>query len=196
LLDEAAQDATLVRLELTDLWGIAGRLAVRLQAIGINTPLDLKRGDPWLIRERLGVVSLRLALELRGMPCLGLEQEIPDRKSIMASRSFGRPVTTLAEMREAVASYTARAAEKLRRQYLATAHLMVFIQTNRFKPDDAQHCASRAIHLPVATSDTGKLIGAARDGLGSIWRKNYRYKKAGSFCRPCYTMAWDQLLRV
>ena len=121
LLDEAAQEAALARIELTDLWGIAGRLAARLQAIGINTPLDLKRGDPRLIRERLGVVTMRLALELRGMPCLDLEREIPDRKSIMASRSFGRPVTTLAEMREAVASYTARAAEKLRRQHLATA---------------------------------------------------------------------------
>ena len=255
LLDEAAQDAALSRLELTDLWGVAGRLAVRLQAIGINTPLDLKRGDPRLIRERLGVVTLRLALELRGMPCLNLEQEIPNRKSIMASRSFGRPVTALAEMREAVASYTARAAEKLRRQNLATAHLMVFIQTNRFKPDDAQHCASRAVHLPVATSDTAKLIGAALVGLGSIWRNGYRYKKAGvilldlhrasavqeglfdkadsprrvvlmrtidrlnlrfgrdtvtfaaagirrpwqmsrKFLSPCYTTAWDELLRV
>jgi len=179
LLDEAVQDAALAGLELTDLWGVAGRLAMRLKAIGINTPLDLKRSDPRLIRERLGVVTLRLALELRGVPCLGLEQEIPDRKSIMSSRSFGRPVTTLAEMREAVASYTVRAAEKLRRQHLATADLMVFIQTNRFKPDDAQHCASRAVHLPVATSDTGKLIGAALAGLTSIWRKGYQYKKAG-----------------
>jgi DNA polymerase V len=179
LLDEAARDVALGRLELTDLWGIAGPLAARLKAIGINTPLDLKRGDPWLIRERLGVVTMRLALELRGVSCLGLEREIPDRKSIMASRSFGRLVTTLAELREAVASYTARAAEKLRRQHLATAHLMVFIETNRFKPDDAQHCASRAVHLPVATSDTGKLIGAALAGLGSIGRDGYRYKKAG-----------------
>ena len=66
LLDEQAQDAALARIELTDLWGVAGRLA----AIGIATPLDLKRGDPWLIRERLGVVTMRLALELRGVPCL------------------------------------------------------------------------------------------------------------------------------
>jgi DNA polymerase V len=113
-INEAAQDAALARLELTDLWGVAGRRAARLKAIGINTPLDLKHGDRRLIRERLGVVTMRLALELRGVPCLGLEREIPDRKSIMASRSFGRPITRLADLREAVASYTARAAEKLR----------------------------------------------------------------------------------
>jgi DNA polymerase V len=104
LLDEMAQNEALAHIELTDLWGVAGRLAARLKAIGINTPLDLKRGDPWLIRERLGVVTMRLALELRGMPCRDLALEIPDRKSIMASRSFGRPVTTLTELREAVAS--------------------------------------------------------------------------------------------
>jgi DNA polymerase V len=179
LLDEPAQDDALARIELTDLWGVAGRLAGRLAAIGIATPLDLKREDPWLIRERLGVVTMRLALELRGVPCLDLERDVPDRKSIMASRSFGRPVTKLAELREAVASYTARAAEKLRRQHLATAHLMVFVETNRFKPDEAQHCATRPVHLPVATSDSGKLIGAALARLASIWRDGYRYKKAG-----------------
>jgi DNA polymerase V len=97
----------------------------------------------------------------------------------MSSRSFGRPVTTLADMREAVASYTVRAAEKLRRQHLATAHVTVFIETNRFKPDEAQHCTSRSVHLPVATSDSGKLIGAAFAGLKSMWREGYRYKKAG-----------------
>ena len=168
LLDQAAQDDALAKIGLTDLWGVADRLAARLNAIGIYTPLDLKRGDPWLIRERLGVVTARLALELRGVGCLDLEHEIPDRKSIMASRSFGRPVTSLPELREAVASHTARAAEKLRRQNLAVAHLMVFIETNRFKPDEAQHYAARPVRLPVATSDSGKLVGAAFAGLAAI----------------------------
>jgi DNA polymerase V len=177
--DEAALDAALARIELTDLWGAAGRLAARLAAIGFNTPLDLKRGDPWLIRERLPVVTMRLALGLRGVPCLDLERDVPDRKSIMASRSFGRPVTRVAELREAVASYAARAAEKLCRQNLATANLMVFVETNRFKPDEAQHHAARTVHLPVATSDSGKLIGAVLAGLKSIGRGGYRYKKAG-----------------
>ena len=36
LLDEASQREALARLELTDLWGIAGRLAARLNAIGIT----------------------------------------------------------------------------------------------------------------------------------------------------------------
>jgi DNA polymerase V len=153
LLDEAAQDAALAHIELTDLWGIAGRLAERLKAIGINTPLDLKRGDPWLIRERLGVVTMRLALELRGVRCLHLEREIPERKSIMASRLFGRPITMQAELREAVASYTARAAEKLRRQHLATVHLTVFVE-NRMRRSIAQPGPSTCPSRPATAESS------------------------------------------
>ena len=41
---------------LTDLWGIARRLAARLSAIGITTPLELRDADHRLIRERFSVV--------------------------------------------------------------------------------------------------------------------------------------------
>ena len=179
LLDDSTQNEALSRLNLTDLWGIAGRLAAKLNLLGIMTPLDLKRADPLFLRDRLGVVTLRMAMELRGVACLDLERHTPDRKSIMASRSFGRAITSLPEMEEAVASYTARAAEKLRRQHLATAHVMAFIETNRFKPGDRQYFASRPVHLKVATSDSAKLITTALAGLHAIWRSGYRYKKAG-----------------
>src|SRR5688572_18511153 len=101
----------------------------RLAEIGVTTPLQLRDSDPAFIRERCSVVMQRMVMELRGVSCLSLEEHVPDRKSIIASRSFGRAVTTLQELEEAVASYTARAAEKMRRQGLATAHLSVFVET-------------------------------------------------------------------
>ena len=93
LMDDAAIDAELAAMELTELWGVAHRLARRLTALGITTPLALKQADPRFIRERFNVVLERLVLELRGVACISLEEAPPDRKSIMASRSFGRPVT-------------------------------------------------------------------------------------------------------
>jgi DNA polymerase V len=50
LLGEQAQREALGRLELTDLWGIAGRLAERLRAIGIMTARarPSRRRGPWL----------------------------------------------------------------------------------------------------------------------------------------------------
>ncbi len=70
-------------------------------------------------------------------------------------------------MAEAVATYTARAAEKMRRQRLATASLIVFVETNRFRPGDLQHRASQGVQLAVATADTGKLTSAALRGLAT-----------------------------
>jgi DNA polymerase V len=179
LLDERSQREALALLELTDLWGIAGRLAARLCAIGITTPLELRDADHRLVRERFSVVLQRMVLELRGVACLGLEEVTPDRKSLVASRSFGQAVETRRGLEEAVSVYTARAAEKMRRQNLATASIAVWVQTNSFKPNEKQYSASKAVRLPVATGDTGKLIAAATAALGIIFKPGYRYKKAG-----------------
>jgi DNA polymerase V len=179
LVEQAAQEAALGRMELTDLWGVAGRIARRLQEINICSPLDLKRADPHFVRERFSVVMERMVYELGGVSCLPLEEVVPDRKNIMSSRSFGRPVETRAEMEEAVSTYAARAAEKMRRQRLAASSLMVFIETNGFRPQDAQYYASQTVTLAVASADNAKIIRAALSGLAAIWRNGFRYKKAG-----------------
>jgi DNA polymerase V len=88
-------------------------------------------------------------------------------------------VETRRDMEEAVASYTARAAEKLRRQHLAATRLTVFVMTNRFREQDTQYSGEQSVRLPVATADTGKLVAAAMRGLAAIWREGFRYKKAG-----------------
>ncbi|KTR06460.1 DNA polymerase V subunit UmuC [Aureimonas ureilytica] len=182
LADEAAQTAALARIELTDVWGIANRIAVRLVEMGITTPLELRDADPRKIRAAFGVVLERTLYELRGISCLSLEEHSPDRKNIMASRSFGRPVESADEMQEAVATYMSRAAEKMRRQGLVTASITVFVNTNRFREQDAQYYATQTVRLPVATADTGKLIRAALHGLKCIWRPGFSYKKAGVMC--------------
>lgn len=179
LLTDEAQEAALAAIELTDLWGVAWRLADRMRALGIRTPLDLRRADPRFMRQHFSVVVERLVYELQGFSCLSLEEVTPDRKSIVSSRSFGRPVTTRVEMEEAVATYIARGAEKLRRQDLCAGRVSVFLETNRFKPDDPQYNPARSMKLPVATADTGKLTAAAERLLDAMWRPGYRYNKAG-----------------
>jgi DNA polymerase V len=179
LATEAEQDAALARMELTDLWGIAGRLAARMRALGITSPQQLKRSDPNHIRQHFGVVMERMVLELRGISCLPLEEVVPDRKNIVASQSFGRGVQRRQKMEEAVSTYTARAAEKMRRQHLATASLVVFVGTNGFRPQDAQYQASKLVQLPVTTADTATLITAAMRAVSAIWRTGHRYKKTG-----------------
>lgn len=182
LAEEACQTEALAQLELTDLWGVAGRLAQRLVALGIASPLALRAADPKFVRQHCSVVMERMVLELRGIPCLSLESHPADRQTIMASRSFGRPVETRRELEEAVASYLSRAAEKMRRQDLVTSAVTVFGLSNRFKPEDRQYSGTHTVHLPVATADTSRLLKAALHGVARIWQPGIRYKKAGVIC--------------
>ena len=167
------------QLEVGEVWGVGKRIAKRLNAMGVETVLDLRNSSIKEIRAQFGVVMERTCNELRGISCLELEDVAPAKQQIMSSRSFGSPVTTLAELREAVASYVSRAAEKLRAQGSVAAAVQVYIQTNRFKESDLQYSEGLVVPLPDPTDDTRLLTSAAILGLGLIFKPGYQYKKAG-----------------
>jgi DNA polymerase V len=124
------------------------------------------------------VVGARVVEELRGMSCLPLERCPQGRKSVTCSRSFGVLVESLDEMREAVAVYMTKAAERLRRSGLAAGVVTVFINTSRFSADP-QYSNSATFELAYSTDSTEELLGWALKGLEQIYRSGYRYKKAG-----------------
>jgi DNA polymerase V len=173
------QEAALDRVALTDLWGVAGRMAERLAKIGITTPLQLRHADAKFVRMHTSVVMERMVYELRGIPCIALEDAPPDRKMVIASRSFGQLIRDRHEMEEAVTTFAGRAAEKLRRSGLACGRLAVFVTTDEHRKQDRQYQGERSYNLPVATADTGKLNRAALTALDSLWRAGFAYKKAG-----------------
>jgi len=174
----ATIDATLACTPITDLWGVGPGYTRCLTAHGITTALQLREAPDRWIRRQLGIVGLRLVWELRGISCLPLECCPPPRQSLMVSRSFGRPITTLSEMREAVATYTTRAAEKVRRYQRAAGVVTIFVTTNRFA-ETPQYANEVTVTLPVATQDTGELVTYALRAVERIFRAGYAYKKAG-----------------
>ncbi len=127
----------------------------------------------------MGIVGVRLVQELRGISCLPLELCPAPRKSCCVSRSFGQPVTAIADLKEAVATYGARAATKVRREDLKACVMTVFITTNRFQPDEPQYANSAVVQLPQPTNDTLTLVQAALRAVERLYRSGYRYKKAG-----------------
>jgi DNA polymerase V len=147
--------------------------------MGITTALEFKQADPSAIRKSMGVVGERMLRELNGIPCLELEETSPDRKGVMASRSFGSAVESLEELEEALANHVARASEKIRRHGLLATRLEVFLQTNRFSPEEPRHFPSAGESLQRPTASTAELIATALALLGSIHRPGYRYKKTG-----------------
>ena len=173
------QAGYLAELGVEDVWGIGRRWAAKLQKLDIATVADLQRADVPTLQRQFNVVLAKTVMELNGISCLPLEEAPPPRQQIIASRSFGIPVTTFDMLSEAVASHTARAAAKLRREGLQAALIQVFITTNPFKPETPQYHPGATVPLPIPTADTMRLLRAARVGLRHIYREGYEYKKAG-----------------
>lgn len=173
------EDQILVEMDVEDLWGVGSRLAPRFKAMGIRTARDLQRADPAAVRRGFGVTGERLLRELNGIPCMELEEMPPDRKGFLASRSFGRPVTDLEELEEALANHVAHAAERLRRHGLLANRITVFLRTNRFHRADSQYCPEAGMRLARPTASTSELMAAANELLRRIYRTGYQYKKTG-----------------
>ncbi|NGX37903.1 MAG: DNA polymerase IV 1 [Chlamydiae bacterium] len=170
-------DSTLATFPLGDIWGIGRRLSSRLQQRGILTPLELKNADSGWIRKCFSTTLLKTALELRGISCLKIEETTAPRKSITCSRSFSSPVETLKALEEALSSYTARAAEKLRAQESLASYLTVFLSTSPFI--QMPYSNSATILLPAPNDHTPTLITYAKMCLRGIFREGYLYKKVG-----------------
>ena len=165
--------------EVGEVWGIGRQYRKLLNSINVYTAGDfLQLDDDW-VRRKMTVVGLRVKKELAGISCLELELIPPAKKVICTSRSFGHDQTALEPIEEAVATYAARCAEKLRRQQSCAGMLMVFLHTNSFKEDEPQYAKNLVCKLPVPTNSTIELIHYTSAALRAIYKKGYRYKKAG-----------------
>jgi DNA polymerase V len=139
----------------------------------------LRTSDAKTLRREFSVVLERTIAELNGVACMVLEEATPNKQQIMSSRSFGSYVYDLPPLKEAVASYIAIAAEKLRAQGSLAGMVQVYIRTNPHKANAAQYQRGLIIPMPEATDDTLRLTRAALWGLKRIYQPGYAYQKAG-----------------
>lgn len=178
LLDSPHLDRALEMTEIGEVWGVGYRRAAFLRENGITTARALRDASDGWVRKHMAVTGLRTVWELRGIPCIELESARSTRQTVINTRSFGRPVESIGEMKEAVALYLSRAAEKMRRAGLSARFLSIFIRTSHYA-SGPQYSASIPIQLPGATDSTTELLGYAMPALEAIFKEGYRYHKAG-----------------
>ncbi|PWC48142.1 hypothetical protein TSA6c_17050 [Azospirillum sp. TSA6c] len=185
LSNHEAREHVLHTVPVEEVWGIGRRSAEKLSMLGVKTAADLRDLDPRLARQLLTVTGERLVYELRGIACMPLDLAPAPLKGTAVTRSFGEPVTEWEAMRQAVAAYATRAAEKLRGQGacgLAAESIQVFMHTSPFRaPFRAGPAYSNAavVELQPATNDTFALITAAVVGARRIWCDGFAFSKAG-----------------
>ncbi|MDL4445589.1 Y-family DNA polymerase [Klebsiella michiganensis] len=180
-------------LSVDEVWGVGRRISKKLESMGIDTVLKLADTDIRFIRKHFNVVLERTVRELRGEPCLGLEEFAPVKQEIVCSRSFGGRITEYHEMRQAICSYASRAAEKLRGEHQYCRFISAFVKTSPFALNEPYYGNSACVKLLTPTQDSRDIITAATTCLDAIWRDGHRYQKAGVMLGDFYSQGVAQL---
>ena len=173
-------------MPIEEIWGVGSRLKRHLNKMGITTALELADTDTKLIRRRFSIVLERTVMELKGYPCIGLEEHPSTKKEIVVSRTFGKKVTTLESINEAVSDYAARAAEKLRRENQYCRVVSVFARTNPFRLQDQQYSNILSCKLNLPTNDTRDILHATKMLSRKVYKSGYNFIKAGVMLSDFY----------
>lgn len=178
-----AEHNALRSAKVASIWGVGRANADKLINMGISSAFDLSNmSEEWAYSCLGGVVGARLIKELRGQPCIEMKNPLETKKMIATTRMFGDPVDNIQDIKEAIATYTSRAAEKLRRQHSAAKVISVFIVAKEENHNiDFRHGPSIGTYttLPAATSITNELIKPAVQLVDQLYKQGKSYKKAG-----------------
>lgn len=161
-----------------DVWGVGHQYSKFLNRHGITNAYELSKANHRWIKKHMTIMGLRTVLELNGVPCIKAEFTPAPKKAIVSSRSFGVPVFDKDDVKEAIALFTTRAAEKLRTQKSAASMITVFLRTNPFKEIPQYHNGCM-VETPVPTDSTIELLKYAMKAVDQIFRKGYEYNKVG-----------------
>ena len=187
------QRKLMAALPVDEIWGVGRRISKKLEAMGIKTVLDLADTDIRFIRKHFNVVLERTVRELRGEPCLELEEYAPVKQEIVCSRSFGERISDYDAMRQAICSYASRAAEKLRGEHQYCRFISTFVKTSPFALNEAYYGNSASVKLITPTQDSRDIIAAATRSLDAIWKDGHRYQKAGVMLGDFFSQGIAQL---
>ena len=177
------QVAAMRTTRINQVWGVGWAYAQKLINQGITSAWELSTmPEEWAYTHLGGVTGARLVRELNGLPSREMEKPLVNKKMIATTRMFGQPVTDINDIKEAIATYTSRAAEKLRRQRSAARVISVFIvpKEQHYEVNFRRGATvSSHITLPSATSSTNELIKPAVQLVKDLYEQGKAYKKAG-----------------
>lgn len=178
-LTEEQKARLLSQIPVVEVWGVGRKLTKRLSAHGIETAYDLREAHTPTLRAEFGVVIEKTIRELQEIQCIELEEIQPNKQQIVSSRSFGSMVSELPILKDALSTFVANAAAKLRAQNSHASVLQVCLETNRFREDLPQYNPSLMVPLPYPTNDTLEINVYAGYLAERMFKSEFQYKKAG-----------------
>ena len=163
-------------LPVEEVWGIGRRMGERLRMRGITTAAQLRDFSDSIIRSIGSVVTVRTAMELRGIEAVMDKDYDADPDSVSCSRSFGTPVSTLDALAESLASFASQAAEKLRRHKMVAEGCNVYAQ---FGTACDSRWVERTAMFDAPTNATNEILKAITKVVGALFISGVKYRKSG-----------------
>ena len=167
----------LARLPVVEVWGIGPRLTKRLRGLGIWTAKDLRDANEVRIRDKFSIVQMRTVLELRGIPCIPMEEERAIKDQLIFSRSFSDPITDRVGMEQVMGIYAQQASARLHKHQKQAKILSAWAMTSYYNQHQ-DHQPAITVKLPGPTADPVVLTRAAKQLLPQIL-VGVKYARAG-----------------
>lgn len=165
--------------KIEDVWGIGYRLTKKMQARNILTAYDFTLPhNEGFIKKEMGVVGIRLKMELEGKSVLEME-EPKDKRNIAITRSFDGNITTFNEMKERVSTFATVCAEKLRKQKSCCHGVILYLRKDKYKVEKERYNFYKLETLPFASNSNLTLSSVAVKLLKELFEEGEIYKKAG-----------------
>jgi DNA polymerase V len=179
ILNEINREKCLMKMPVEEVWGIGRRWTKKLYMKEIINAYQLSLMNIESVQKMSNKVLAATVSELKGQVVQDIQELNPPKKQIVVSRSFGKPVTEIKALKEAVSAHLSRAMEKLRKQSSVAQYLSVFIQTDRFKSNFQGYHYQQDIKLALPSHDTQEFIKLAIPAVERLFCKGLDYKKAG-----------------
>lgn len=176
---ENKRQKALMKLPISEVWGIGRRHSKTLIQYNINTAWDFICKDEKWIKKEFTITGVRTWKELYGINCIKHE-DISEKKSICTSRSFaGKGIDEINRLEEIIANFASESAIKLRQQKSVCSNITVFARTSKFCPNTKFHQILENITLDIPTNDTAEIIKVTLERLRKHFISGCLYKKAG-----------------
>ncbi|HEM7310194.1 TPA: DUF4113 domain-containing protein [Acinetobacter baumannii] len=178
-MDPCNKEYYFAQIDVSEVWGVGRKHSKKLQAMGINTVLDLACAEPREMQKKFSIVMARTIYELQGISCIEIEDTPPSKKQIIKSCSFGAKVTELNDLKEAIAMHAQEACKRLRDEDSLCGCLLVFIQSSPFDESTPFYNKSITGAFSEPTDCATDFVRAAVKMVSHIYKEGVKYKKCG-----------------
>lgn len=189
--DDATRRQAFEEMPISEIWGVGGASETKLNNAGIFTVQQFANLPSASVRKLMTVTGQRTHAELLGVSCMPLTMAPGQRQTVAVTRMFGRPIEEWEEMREALAAYASRGAEKVRQHGLTAGAMQVFMHTS---PHTGEWYSGQRAFGIEPTSDSVSIIRQVTAAGRSMWQPGFRYQKAGVILLDLQTEMTGNLL--